>query len=113
MAAWRAARARRWSAGRTCRKCARRWNSSWLTRSRSFAWRGGGARTVSRLGIIAGGGDLPRAVAQSAHADGREVFVIALSGSAEGEWLADFPHEWGAVGAPGQAFKSLRREGVN
>ena len=31
---------------------------------------------MSKLGIIAGGGDLPRAVAQSARADGREIFVI-------------------------------------
>jgi DUF1009 family protein len=64
------------------------------------------------LGIIAGGGDLPRAVAQSVRADGRKVFVMALTGSASGDWLADFPHEWGSPGAPGQAFKAFRREGV-
>jgi len=69
---------------------------------------------VSKLGIIAGGGDLPRAVAQSARADGRDVFVIGLIGSlgeADG-WVKDFPHEMASPGAPGQAFKSFRREGI-
>jgi DUF1009 family protein len=70
---------------------------------------------TTKLGIIAGGGDLPRAVAQSARADGRAVFVIGLIGSL-GEsdtWIEDFPHELASPGAPGQAFKSLRREGVH
>jgi DUF1009 family protein len=69
---------------------------------------------TNRLGIIAGGGDLPRAVAQSARAGGREVFVIGLIGSlgAGDTWIADFPHETASPGAPGQAFKSFRREGV-
>jgi DUF1009 family protein len=69
---------------------------------------------MRKLGLIAGGGDLPRAVAQSARADGREVFVIGLIGSlgqADG-WIGDFPHEMASPGAPGQAFKSFRREGV-
>jgi len=69
---------------------------------------------LARLGIIAGGGDLPRAVAQSIRADGGEVFVIGLAGSL-GEsdiWVRDFPHEMISVGAPGQAFRSLRRENV-
>ncbi|HJR55667.1 MAG TPA: UDP-2,3-diacylglucosamine diphosphatase LpxI [Rhizomicrobium sp.] len=65
------------------------------------------------LGIIAGGGDLPRAVAQSVRADGRKVFVMALAGSVTTNWIADFPHEWGSPGAPGQAFKAFRREGVS
>jgi DUF1009 family protein len=64
------------------------------------------------LGIIAGGGDLPRAVAQSARADGREVFVAAITGSLTEEWVKDFRHEFISLGAPGQAFKSFRREGV-
>ena len=58
------------------------------------------------LGIIAGGGDLPRAVAQSARADGRAVFVVALRGMC-GEWAEDFPHEWVSLGEPGRALKSL------
>ena len=67
---------------------------------------------TNTLGIIAGGGDLPRAVAQSVSADGRKVFIMALTGSASGDWLADFPHEWGSPGAPGLAFKAFRGAGV-
>jgi DUF1009 family protein len=68
----------------------------------------------AKLGIIAGGGDLPRAVAASARADGREVFVIGLTGSLDegDDWIGDFPHEVMSPGAPGRAFKSFRREGV-
>jgi DUF1009 family protein len=68
----------------------------------------------ANLGIIAGGGDLPRAVAASARAGGREVFVIGLTGSLDegDDWIGDFPHEVMSPGAPGRAFKSLRREGV-
>jgi DUF1009 family protein len=68
----------------------------------------------ANLGIIAGGGDLPRAVAASARAGGREVFVIGLTGSLDegDDWIGDFPHEVMSPGAPGRAFKSFRREGV-
>ncbi len=48
---------------------------------------------MSCLGLIAGGGDLPRAVAQAARGAGREVFVIPLTGSVTGDWVAEFPHE--------------------
>lgn len=68
---------------------------------------------MSKLGLIAGGGDLPRAVAQSARADGREVFVAAITGSLTADWVRDFPHEFISIGAPGHAFKSFRREGVS
>jgi len=67
---------------------------------------------LTKLGIIAGGGDLPRAVAESARADGRAVFVAAVAGSLTEGWVGDFPHEFISIGAPGQAFKSFRREGV-
>lgn len=65
------------------------------------------------LGIIAGGGDLPRAVAQSARESGREVFVIPLTGSVTENWIESFPHEWASPGAPGQAFKAFKRAGVS
>ena len=67
---------------------------------------------MSKLGLIAGGGDLPRAVAESARADGRALFIAAVTGSLTEPWVRDFPHEFISIGAPGQAFKSFRREGV-
>ncbi len=59
------------------------------------------------LGVIAGGGDLPRAIAESARDSGRKVFVLALRGSSE-DWVSNFPHEWVALGETGKAFKALR-----
>ena len=65
------------------------------------------------LGIIAGGGDLPRAVAQSARDAGREVFIVALRGSLTESWVEDFPHEWVSLGEPGRALKALSGAGVS
>ena len=65
----------------------------------------------SALGIIAGGGELPRAVAESARDAGREVFVLALRGSCE-DWVTDYSHEWVALGETGKAFKALKSGNV-
>ncbi|MEI9884987.1 MAG: UDP-2,3-diacylglucosamine diphosphatase LpxI [Rhizomicrobium sp.] len=64
----------------------------------------------SPLGIIAGGGELPRAVAFGARAAGRGVFVVALAGST-GAWANDFPHAWGSMGQVGRTLRLLRRHG--
>ena len=63
------------------------------------------------LGLVAGGGDLPRAVAQSARAAGRPVFVVALRGMC-GDWAEEFPHEWVSLGEPGRALKTLGNAGT-
>jgi DUF1009 family protein len=67
---------------------------------------------VSALGLIAGGGALPRAVAQAARAAGREVFVVPLLGSATDDWVKDFPHEVLSPGEPGRIVKALTGGGV-
>jgi hypothetical protein len=67
---------------------------------------------VSALGIIAGGGDLPRAVANSAREAGREVFVVALRGSMTEDWAVSFPNQWVSLGEPGRAFKALKDAGA-
>jgi hypothetical protein len=63
------------------------------------------------LGIIAGGGELPRAVAQSARAAGRSIFVVALRGMC-GDWAEEFSHEWISLGEPGRALKALGSVGA-
>ena len=68
--------------------------------------------TAGALGIIAGGGDLPIAVAEAAAAAGRAVFILALKGSAD-ESVARFAHEWNTLGEVGRAMKLLRAHGVN
>jgi hypothetical protein len=66
----------------------------------------------SPLGIIAGGGDLPRAVAQSVTDSGRKVQVLAVRGSTDEAWLCDFPHEWMAIGEWGRSLKLLAAAGA-
>jgi DUF1009 family protein len=63
------------------------------------------------LGLIAGGGDLPRAVAESVRAEGRGVFVVALKGMC-GDWAANFPGTAVALGEPGHALKALKNAGA-
>ncbi|HEX3811154.1 MAG TPA: UDP-2,3-diacylglucosamine diphosphatase LpxI [Rhizomicrobium sp.] len=59
------------------------------------------------LGIIAGGGDLPIAVAESAISAGREIFIVALLGSAD-EQVTRFPHGWSSLGEVNKTFGLLR-----
>ncbi|HVU21096.1 MAG TPA: UDP-2,3-diacylglucosamine diphosphatase LpxI [Rhizomicrobium sp.] len=59
------------------------------------------------LGIVAGGGDLPRAIAESAHAAGRSVFVLRLV-NLTGEWAGGYPNETVAMGELGKAMKALK-----
>jgi DUF1009 family protein len=68
---------------------------------------------VSALGLIAGGGELPRAVAQAVRAAGRDVFVVPLVGSVTEDWVRDFPHEFLSPGEPGRIVKAMRGAGVS
>lgn len=68
---------------------------------------------MSALGLIAGGGDLPRAVAQSVRASGGTVFVVALAGSISDDWVQDYPHELLSPGEPGRIIKAMKSHGVD
>ena len=68
---------------------------------------------MTALGIIAGGGDLPHAVAKAARDGGRNVFVVPLVGSVTDDWVAEFPHEFLSPGEPGRILKALTAHGVN
>lgn len=77
---------------------------------RHGAQRGGAG--LGRLGIIAGGGDLPRRLVETCRADGRDFFLIALDGQADAALAADVPAAWFRVGAAGAILERLRAEGV-
>lgn len=61
---------------------------------------------MTTLGIIAGGGDLPRAVAEAARKDGREIFVVSLTGESD-DWTAQFPRERVSLGEMGKSLRAL------
>jgi DUF1009 family protein len=65
----------------------------------------------SALGIIAGGGELPRSIAECARAAGRDVFVLAIVGTTDA-WANEYPCEWLSLGEPGRAIKALHAHNV-
>ena len=67
---------------------------------------------MATLGIIAGGGALPLAVAEAVQATGRKVFLLALKGCAD-DSVARFDHEWNSLGEVGRAMKLLRTHDVD
>jgi hypothetical protein len=60
------------------------------------------------LGIVAGGGELPIAIAQTARDKGRDVFILALEGAASESDVAAFPHGFVSIGEVGKAIKLLK-----
>ena len=65
------------------------------------------------LGIIAGGGELPIAIAQAAQAQGRTIFVVALDGMARPSDVDPFPHGFVSLGELGKAIKLLQHAGCD
>ena len=64
----------------------------------------------SRIGIIAGGGSLPVAVAEAARASGYSPFIIGLTGNAS-TGIERFPHAYAGIGQVGFILRTLRGEG--
>lgn len=65
---------------------------------------------MTGLGIIAGGGELPIAIAQCASETGRAVFVAAFRGIAD-EAVMQFPHAWVSLGETGRTLAFFREHG--
>lgn len=65
-----------------------------------------------RLGIVAGGGELPGLLIRGCHARGRPVHVIALSGHAEPSVIKASSHDWVRLGAAAEAFSRLKAAGA-
>ena len=65
---------------------------------------------MKRLGLIAGGGGLPLALARQCEAAGRPVFIIRLRGFA-GEELEAYPGETVGLAELGKCFAALRQAG--
>jgi DUF1009 family protein len=65
-----------------------------------------------KLGIVAGGGELPGLVAAACRAEGREFHFLALYGHADPLVIGDGPADWIRLGEAGSGFDRLRRAGV-
>src|SRR5579863_5416301 len=67
---------------------------------------------AGKLGILAGGGELPQLLIRKCREAGRPVHVIALTGQAEPGLVADSSHDWVRLGAAAEAFSKLREAGA-
>ncbi len=65
---------------------------------------------MQKLGLIAGGGNLPVEIAQYCERAGRPFFIVRLKGFA-GEEIARFPGEDIGIAELGKCFKALKRAG--
>jgi len=64
----------------------------------------------SKLGILAGGGELPGRLIQICRERGRPFHVIAIEGQADPEVIGDSPHTWIRLGAAQKALDVARQE---
>ncbi|MDO4184595.1 MAG: UDP-2,3-diacylglucosamine diphosphatase LpxI [Rhodospirillales bacterium] len=66
-----------------------------------------------KLGIIAGGGTLPRRLIHYCQETGRNFFVLAIEGNALPDLVDDsIPHLWLRMGQAGTGLKRMAQEGV-
>jgi DUF1009 family protein len=68
--------------------------------------------SFGKLGLVAGGGDLPLRLADAARAAGRPLYVLALEGSAAPALAQSGEHGWVRIGALGEALRMLHAAGV-
>jgi len=65
----------------------------------------------ARLAIVAGGGDLPRRVAEHARRTGRNPLVVGLKGFVDASLLTEFAGAELSVGEIGRLIQLMKREG--
>ena len=64
------------------------------------------------LGVLAGGGPLPRFLVETCRAEGRGVFVIAFEGITEPETVAAVDHRWLRLAKVGALIEALHDAGA-
>jgi DUF1009 family protein len=69
------------------------------------------AHISSPVGVIAGGGVLPFAVARSLKARGVDTVIFGLRGFCDPETIKQFSHHWFSLGQFGVVMDLMRREG--
>ncbi len=69
---------------------------------------------LSKLGIIAGGGELPGRLVRACRESGRPFFVLAIEGHAVAADIgADSPQRWIRIGEAGTGIRALRDAGCH
>jgi DUF1009 family protein len=68
---------------------------------------------MSKLGILAGGGELPALLIRACREQGWPFHVIALRGHADPAVVAGVPHDWLRLGEAGTAIRRLQANGAD
>ncbi len=63
---------------------------------------------IPRLGIIAGGGEIPARLAQACEAQGRDIFIVAFEGQTDPHSYRQRRHMLTRLGAAGQIIETLK-----
>lgn len=64
------------------------------------------------LGLIAGRGELPKALAQAAFEQGRPLYIIGFEGQTDDDLMRDTAHIWLKMGEVGKALTYFKTNGV-
>lgn len=68
---------------------------------------------TKKLGIIAGGGEIPQLLIQNCIENKRDFFVLAIENNADKAiFTPDIPHQWIRIGQAGTGFKRMTEENV-
>ncbi len=67
---------------------------------------------IPKLGILAGGGNIPKTLIEHCQNNGQSVFVVAFEHQSDLVLGDDIPHIWARLGAAGKVIKVLKAEGV-
>lgn len=67
---------------------------------------------IQKLGILAGGGNVPKALIEYCKQQSIDLFVVAFENQSDLELGDDIPHIWARLGASGRTIKTLKDEGV-
>lgn len=70
------------------------------------------SRNLSKLGVIAGEGELPEQLINGCNSLGRDFFIIAVKDITDGNIIGNHDHIWLHLGQIGKAVKAFRKEGV-
>jgi len=71
-------------------------------------------KDITKIGILAGGGDMPRVLVEACRDQGIEPFVLGFKGQSDFAWVSDdIEHDFVGIGRAGAVIKRLRRAGVS
>lgn len=84
---------------------------TFATRGSASVWPEAGI-VAGRLAIIAGSGPMPRRLAETAQAAGRDVFILALAGITDPHTTEGLPSATVGLGQIGKAIGRLHRENI-